>query len=312
MEQKQSKNTKTENAGTSPYLFRVEVRLWREWCDKPSRHKPVFTGKIVKRLLLVANPVLAGVFSKLRGATPKLVHITPLYVENGKTRCLHTIRLGQLPEDPRKFVFYVGSVDDGKGVAKGVPKVPPEDMYTALLSLPDAVEFSYCRICADLVSIKEVDVARVADQALQKMEKTGKLPIIFSSPTMLRDPFVSSRYKSFLPSPLTIFSTPAYIYLYMRGTLSLRMYRKALILLNKALGVPYTYLKTVRTVKVPYKKGTAVPALAGYVNLYMRQDTGEKHKKVAEAILKALLPIMLALGTGTSRATGFGHITIKS
>lgn len=295
----------------TPYLFRVEISLWRDGRRKPPR-KPVFTGKLIKRLLISANPNLMDVFAKTRGVAPKLVHITPLYDENTKIHCLHTITLEEIPEYPKKFVFYVGSVDDGRNVLNGTLRVSSLDMYDTLLNTPNYISFAKTTIRAELQSIEKVEIDKNTENAVKSFGKRGKLSLIFSSPTLLRDPFVSSKYKSFLPSPLTIFSTPVYVLLFIQGKLTANNYRKILLHLHRTIGIPYSYIKTLKTLKIPYRNGSSIPALGGYVNLYMHQDLTMNQTEKTLHILRELIPITLALGVGTSRATEFGHVTLRS
>jgi len=56
----------------SAYLLEVEVLIRSGW------RAPLFTGKLVKSILIDANPRLKEAFEKSSGSEPKLIHITPL------------------------------------------------------------------------------------------------------------------------------------------------------------------------------------------------------------------------------------------
>ncbi|MEM1829681.1 MAG: hypothetical protein QXV79_03475, partial [Thermofilaceae archaeon] len=58
-----------------------------------------------------------------------------------------------------------------------------------------------------------------------------------------------------------------------------------------------------------------IPALIGYVNLYLNKHYQDHYTAKGidtKTLLKETFATTLTLGTGTSRATGFGHTTITT
>ncbi|MEM1606480.1 MAG: hypothetical protein QXW41_09570 [Fervidicoccaceae archaeon] len=73
------------------------------------------------------------------------------------------------------------------------------------------------------------------------MVKTGKIRVVFASPTLLRDPFRAGKYKSLTPSPMNIFSTPVYVNLYAEGRLRWGLLVKTLLVIHRLLSEPYLF-----------------------------------------------------------------------
>ncbi|MEM4004774.1 MAG: hypothetical protein QXM43_03965, partial [Desulfurococcaceae archaeon] len=66
------------------HLIKAVVKVSSDW------NAPLFTGKLVKSLLIDVDPNLKEVFKKIQGVEPKLIHITPLYESSkGKIRCIY-------------------------------------------------------------------------------------------------------------------------------------------------------------------------------------------------------------------------------
>ncbi len=303
----------------TPHLLSANVHLDTRLNDV------VFTGKIVKSLLIDTNPRLKEVFAKTAGVPPKHVHITPLYREEGeRVRCLysHAVedyrghsgggwRVEKVVLENGLYRFYTGFVE---GDAPGTLRF--EDVYNTLLNISGTHRFSEHVIKAELASISVVDVASLARSAVRELvEGSGRVRIVFASPTLLRDPLRTSKHKSLVPTPLNIFSTPVYILHHLSGKgLERGRVVKTLLALHRLLNEPHSYLKTVMRKWIVYEKHkNPIPALIGYVNLHLNETYFEQYSKISniEEMLEKTLTITTALGTGTSRATGFGHVTIE-
>jgi len=281
----------------------------------------LFTGKLVKSLLVDANPRLKEVFAKSSGAVPKLIRISPLYQEvDGSVKCLYSYvveeRGGQRRVEKTvirvgAYRFYVGFAECSTFGCLGF-----DEVYNTLLDISGIHRFSSHSIRAELLSVSVVDVAVHARGAVKELlEGSGKIKVVFSSPTLLRDPLRTSKFKSLVPTPINIFSTPTYILHYLAGKLTTRSVMKTLLMLHRLLNEPHSYLKTVSVKRVVYERGkNPIPALIGYVNLFLNKAYYETYSKKYDVpeLLENIFTTILALGTGTSRATGFGHTLVEA
>ncbi|MEM0368929.1 MAG: CRISPR system precrRNA processing endoribonuclease RAMP protein Cas6 [Desulfurococcaceae archaeon] len=299
------------------YLFKAVITLREVDEELRSETKPglgeFFTGKLVKSLLIDGNPKLKPFFKKSSGSAPKLIHVTPLYVEkfvNGKIRlkCIHTFRNKVFFN---KFSFYVGFIDID---AKNSPSI--DNVYNALLNISGRHRFTTRVFDVELVSAESIDVEEEAIRAVESLMEIGKIRLVFSSPTLLRDPFRSGKYKSLTPTPINIFSTPVYVNLYITRKLNQKLFIKTLVVIHRLLSEPYSIHRTTKIVHVKYEEGkNPIPTLIGYVNLYFNKHYQNQYTAKGidtKTLLKETFATTLTLGTGTSRATGFGHITITT
>lgn len=282
--------------GYTPYLLRVNVYIHATDSDNPRR---LYTAKLVKRILIDGS---AGGAVNLEEAfrpssAPKLVHITPLYSDvGGKTKLVYYTDM----LDNGRYYFFVGGVY----CPRQYPRAPSAfEIIDALANASPVISMGGRRFYVLVQSIESVDVESTSEKALEALNDTGRLRIVFASPTLLRDPLVRAKHKSLVPTPLNIFSTPVYILHTLNGNPG-RL--KVLLKLHRIFGVPHTYLETLRIVRVLYRKNP-IPALAGYVNLHLNPP---KIPPDLEDLIKETLTLMQALGTGTSRATGFGHVKL--
>lgn len=168
----------------------------------------------------------------------------------------------------------------------------------------------------DLLLIESLDVDNISRRVVSGLLEKGKMRIVFSSPTLLRDPFKAEKYKSLIPTSMNIFSTPVYVNLYLSGRLKQRVFAKTLILLHRLLNEPCSVYKTVKVIKMRYDESkNPIPALFGYVNLFLGQAYYEQYSREGlnlEEILHETLVTALTIGVETLRATGFGHITASA
>ncbi|MEM1606481.1 MAG: hypothetical protein QXW41_09575 [Fervidicoccaceae archaeon] len=86
----------------------------------------------MKSLLIDGNRRLKPFFEKTSGSAPKLIHVSPLYVEmyaGGRLRvkCLHTVEHAL---SFNRFVFYVGFAETEAEVSPSL-----DDVYEALMNL---------------------------------------------------------------------------------------------------------------------------------------------------------------------------------
>lgn len=232
--------------------------------------------------------------------------MTPLYLEHGKIKTIH--RVGEVKAGGR-YSFYVGFAE-----TEVVDSPSFDAVYNALLNTTGRHKFGDLVLDVELVSLESIDVLQQGRETVTGLKSTGKIRVVFASPTLLRDPFRAGKHKSLIPTPLNIFSTPLYVNLYLSGELSQRVYLTRLIILHRLLNEPHSVHKTTRVVKIRYDASkNPIPTLIGYVNLYLNSSYYDHYTRRninVDAMLEETLATMLALGTGTSRATGFGHVTV--
>lgn len=265
-----------------------------------------FTGKLVKSLIIDANPKLKVFFEKSSGNAPKLIHVTPLYTETSKVKCVHNIAGVHAGE---RYSFYVGFIE-----TQTINSPSFDDVYRALIDISGHHAFRDKMVDVELVSINTVDVDSEASSIVPNLVRGGKMRVIFSSPTLLRDPLKNSKYKSLTPTPLNIFSTPVYVNLYLSGRYRRSLFVKTLITLHRVLNEPYSVYRTAKIIKIRYDENkNPIPALIGYVNLFLNRDYYGRYIAKGldiDTLLEETLLTMLTVGTGTSRATGFGHTIV--
>jgi len=300
------------------YLFEVSAEIRSDW------EKPLFTGKLVKSILIKSESSLEKFFEKKNGEAPKLVHITPLYKINGdKIECVYSrvvsnkngvpvvnpVRINGL------YKFYIGFLD---GDLKG--SLSYDLAFKTFTNISGKIFFKNHMFKVELISVREIDVERISKEAVRNLLKNGMTKMIFSSPTLLKDPFREGKHKSLIPTPMNVFSVPASIYLYAYGRYSKKNLLQTLKILHRVINETHSLIGdginrgTIEKVFVQYEeKKNPIPSIIGYVNYRINQRHLEQYQKKIEIekLLEDMTTIMLTLGTGTSRATGFGHITTK-
>ncbi|MEM0051150.1 MAG: CRISPR system precrRNA processing endoribonuclease RAMP protein Cas6 [Sulfolobales archaeon] len=302
------------------HLIKAVVKVSSDW------NAPLFTGKLVKSLLIDVDPNLKEVFKKIQGVEPKLIHITPLYESSkGKIRCIYSS--AEVDERGRLrrvsnvrvngiYEFYIGFIE--RFNTNDILKF--DRIYSTLLDVSGVYEYSKHKFIIELTTLRTFDVEEIASRSLSMLFKNGVLRMIFSSPTMLRDPFRSHKYKSLVPLPLNVFSTPLYIYLILTGKMNQKHYMKTLIAIHRILNETHAIISkdefeaTVKVRHIYYEEGKILPTITGYVNYRLNMDVFEKYRKVydIEMLLHTLMKLIITIGTGTSRASGFGHILLST
>ncbi len=277
----------------------------------------LFTGKFVKTLLINVLPEYVDLFRPVKGNVPKLVHVSPLYRFSGDgVRCIYSYvscsgdglaRCSGRPsvvELNGVYVFYVGFTDNALDHGLFVER---------LIDLDDCFTYMGQKTCVSILEFEYVNPRIFSREVAGKALREGRLKIVFASPTMLRDPFRRSKYKSLLPNVLNIFSTPLYIMLYNTGTYSLKRFRRQLLILHKIFSEPYSVLKTIKLKWIIYKKKPE-PTITGYINLRINREYLDYYGRYIdmEEYLGELLAYMATLGVGVGRAAGFGHVFIET
>jgi CRISPR-associated endoribonuclease Cas6 len=278
---------------------------------------PLFTGKLVKSFLIDVNPKLKEYFRKVRGLEPKLIHISPLYeLVNNKVRCMYSTaeldggkvkKLGKVSINGT-YTFYVGFTQTSNGLTF-------DTIYNALLDLSDNYIFSNSKFTVELVNVEVTDVKAIASEVTSLLFSDKEVCVMFSSPTLLRDPFRKGKYKSLIPTPLNVFSTPLYIYLILTGKYSMKNYYKTLIKIHRLLSETHSIFPkygmkpSINIRHIYYDEGKIIPALTGYVKYKLNIDEVNDNLK---EVMYQLIKITATLGTGTSRASGFGHIIFRN
>jgi hypothetical protein len=301
-----------------PHLFEVSVEIRSDW------EKPLFTGKLVKSILIKSESSLEKFFEKKNGEAPKPVHITPLYKINGeKIECVYSRVVSNKNGAPivnpvrinGLYRFYIGFLD---GDLEG--SLSYDMMFKTFTNISGKTFFKNHMFKVELISVREIDVERISKETVKNLLSNEIIKIIFSSPTLLKDPFREGKHKSLIPTPMNIFSVPASIYLYAYGRYSKKNLLQILKILHRVINETHSLMRseidkgTIRKVYVQYEeKKNPIPSIIGYVNYRLNRKYLEHYQKKIEIekLLEDIIMMMLTLGTGTSRATGFGHITTK-
>jgi hypothetical protein len=301
-----------------PHLFEVSVEIRSDW------EKPLFTGKLVKSILIESEPSLKRFFEKKNGEAPKLLHITPLYQINGeKIECIYSRVVSNKNDVPivnpvkinGLYRFYIGFLDGG---LEG--SLSYDLTFKTLTNISGKIFFKKHLFNIELISVREIDVEKISREVVRNLLKNEIMKIIFSSPTLLKDPFREGKHKSLIPTPMNIFSVPASIYLYVYGRYSKKNLLQILKIFHRVINETHSLMRseidkgTIKKVFVQYEeKKNPIPSIIGYANYRLNRKYLEHYQKKIEIekLLEDTMTIMLTLGTGTSRATGFGHITTK-
>ncbi|MEM0318317.1 MAG: hypothetical protein QXO97_10055, partial [Candidatus Nezhaarchaeales archaeon] len=130
----------------------------------------------------------------------------------------------------------------------------------------ECFEFMNQRVCIETKELNVYDPHTLGLKLVNDVLQKGGLKLMFSSPTMLRDPLrTSGRFKTLLPSPFNVFAAPVYTILYTRGLCSVRRLRTELLRLHRLFNETYSVLGGLKIRWVYYSKRPE-PALIGYVN----------------------------------------------
>ncbi|WP_440059479.1 hypothetical protein ACSU1N_06740 [Thermogladius sp. 4427co] len=276
----------------------------------------LYTGKLVKTIIIRAIPEIAKHFEPAQSNTPKFVHVSPLFEEReGRVRCVYsgyecrgeTVSC----ENPvPKRIVLEGNYSFYFGFSTSV--VSLERVVEALSSLGGRVEYGGRSIALSVNSIEVVDPLAKSRRLLADVEEKGGLKIVFASPTQLRDPLRRSRFKSMVPTPFNVFSTPTFLYLVSKGLFKVRKFLGLLTVIHRSFNETIAYSKTARIVWVKYGKKPE-PALAGYVKYALNKQYYEYYRsKIGfTEVLEEILAYLITLGTGTGRAAGFGHVIVE-
>lgn len=275
----------------------------------------LFSGKLVKTILIRKVPELADLFKPTVGSAPKLVHVSPLFkISSSGVECIYSyvkchseVVKCSGPVIPVKldglYDFYFGFTNSVLSLTKGVE---------AVLGIDECFEFMGQEVCVATREVEYIDAKTLAREIASKVIESGKVKIVFASPTMLRDPLRRSKYKSFSPTPFNLFSTPIYAIQYITGQYSPRRLRLHLMILHRILNETYSIYKTTRVKWVLYGKRPE-PAIVGYINYYLNKDYLEQYSKVLNIneYLAEVFAATMTLGIGAGRTAGFGHVFIE-
>ncbi len=258
---------------------------------------PPFTGKVVKSLLIKANPVLEEVFSGKY--SPKPIHLSTFArVVDGKMIFMWkksgvdedvSMRLGMGQE----AMFYIGFTEDvAHQVMDALSNLDGVELFNVKWVLVE-----YGIECYKLPS-KDIPVR-------YRLDNIEAVKVEFRTPTLLLDPYKKTRYRRFLPLPGIVFSYNIGDLLRMERS---RDYIETVDLVNALLNETYSALETTKTVMYIYE-GKRLPGITGYVKYMI--DWSLVDKLDAKLFLENLLLHTKIMGVGTSRANGFGHVTIR-
>ncbi len=259
---------------------------------------PPFTGKVVKSLLMKAGSGLQIVFESMY--RPKPISISTL-VKHGDGKRFYMwkrsdSRAVMKLEAGDRVGFHIGFTDD---IA---------DKVLEVLGNLDGVELFKTRWLLDEYSLETYELpAREEDIPRDyRVDSDHWVKVEFRTPALFLDPYKASRIKRFLPLPGIVFS-------YNIGEL-LRMeknaeYIKMVDHVNALLNEPYTILDTVKVVKYIYD-GMSLPGVTGYAKYMVDYEYMVLTGSVE--FLENILLHASIMGVGTSRANGFGYVTIRT
>ncbi|MEM4562070.1 MAG: CRISPR system precrRNA processing endoribonuclease RAMP protein Cas6 [Desulfurococcaceae archaeon] len=278
-----------------------------------------YTAKLAKTILVNIVPGLLEHFKPSTGPEPKLVHVSPLYVNSrdGKTRCIYSYapcRNNELVKctEPPKPVVIEGTYHFYFGFHTKV--LTPGELLSKVAERGSmCFNFMSQKACVEIVSVEVLNESTRSKELARRVLESGSMKMVFSSPTMLRDPLrTSGKYKTLLPSPFNVFAAPVYIILYTKGLFSVRRLRTELLRLHRLFNETYSALGGLRVRWVYYGRRPE-PALVGYVNYRVNYEYLDflRQKLNVEQWLGEVFAYALALGVGAGRATGFGHVEIK-
>ena len=279
----------------------------------------LYTSRLVKTVLIRALPKLEEYFKPIKGPMPKLIHITPLYESSkGDVECIYSYAVCKgrrslvkctgppsIIELNGEYHFYIGL---HRSLIRSV------DLVSELLSYSECFEFIKQKVCVEVRGLDVVNAHVLGGEIAENVLSSRGVKVVFSSPTLLRDPLKTIRkQKTLLPSPINIFATPVYTRLYSRGLYRCGVFRRELLRLHRLFNETYSVLGGLR-VKWVYYLDKPIPALTGYVNYHI--DEGylnylESHGVNVKEWLRDVFAYTLALGVGAGRATGFGHVELK-
>lgn len=278
----------------------VKVRLRYE--GEKLRYRD-YTAKIVKSILIEANPALKPAFEDNKDAV-KQIHITPLFAmgRDGREKCLYSRVRGSkvynvvLSRDTH-FYFYIGFN----------AHLYERDVFKALMSLPVEIPVRERRVAFNIGGyelVRSLDLSnyRNVRKNVQNWTCAKSIKVVFKTPTLIRDPYTAGR-RRFLPLAGWLFSINA---LDLFGGRTARRIIKGL---NYLLRESYTALETVRITHYIYE-GKPKPALIGYIKYFLDTMRLTPSKAIALEKLPLIMEHAQILGAGTGRAAGFGHIEI--
>jgi len=281
-----------------------------------------YTGKLVKSILIEANPELKGVFGG-RGLDPKPVHISPILVRRRRLEAAYpkilvkeAFKPDVRPQDSRRAViikrgeptaFYIGYREDVEHlVAHAISS----------LSQPIEIIFGGSRLVARAKGFRYTASFDTEDSdPLPWLGEQGARAVIIRmvSPVLPRDPFTprgatsgtaERRYRRLVPAVPYLFSVNAYeLARIARAQGSRKMVWELLAKISAGLREHHTTVHTVG--KVWYlDDGEWLPALTGSIKLFITSWADLK-------LVKQILAHAAIMGIGTGRAAGFGHIEVE-
>lgn len=278
----------------------------------------LYTGRLVKTLLIRAYPFLEEFFKPSKGSSPKPLHISPLYrTTSSGVECVYSYARcsgGRLIKctGPPSIVELDGDYYFYTGIHESIVK--STDVVSAFLNYAECFEFIKQKICVETKGVDVINPHALGEEIASKALSNHGVKVIYSSPTLLRDPLKTTRkYKTLLPSPMNTFAAPIYVKLNTTGSYRKGAFRRQLLRIHRLFNETYSVLKTVR-MKWIYYSDQPIPALTGYVNYRIDEnylDYLQSQGVNLKEWLAELFAYTLTLGVGAGRAAGFGHVDLK-
>lgn len=268
---------------------------------------PPFTGKVVRSLLIKAEPRLQSILGSGSGfevngvniQSPKPIHVSTLFkVVDGSEKYLWkssswgdhtpdiTVSTGEI------IHFYIGFDETISHL-----------VLSALSNIDYITLFNTKWYLIKLEMLKTVELPSDNPEFNLGQAVTVEL----KTPTLPIDPYKRSHYKRFLPLAGILFAYNIGDLLRAeRGTLQ---YITVVNMLNAYLTETHKIWDTMKRVHYIYE-GKKLPALYGRVTYIV--DEGVHKQQELKTLIENIIVHAQIMGVGSSRAIGFGHIKVKT
>jgi len=261
-----------------------------------------YTAKLLKTLLIKANPKLEHYFQPQRGAPPKPIHVTTLFIEDTKTRALypHTSDPRRRPkpvtlEAGKPYTAYLGARQEAVG-----------EIAEALAILAGGIEIQHHNktVVVRLVEVSQIAHLDITNPPTIIDRETVAVKAIWATPTIPVNPWNrETKHRPLLPAPSYMFAVNALELSHGNQ----KTYEKLIKIIEKVLQPTHAALKTTKITWYKYENNL-LPALIGYTKYMINPNTTQQEIEQINLIL-AHATIM---GAGTGRAAGFGHTKIQT
>ena len=261
-----------------------------------------YTGKLVKTILATCSEPIAEAIRSREPRTAKRLSVTPLYRIDG-------LRVEAVyPGGPARRAIEIPVVEEGEELyfEAGLGGPLTREAARIIECLGEGVEVGFC---GARIRVEPLEAYRLAEYdtggaPIIRLDDVEAIKLTLRSPTLPVNPWrPRSRWKRLLPAPSYLLAVNAHD-LYDPDVETVQ---EALEAAEKILSPGHTALKTTRVRWYLYD-GQTLPALTGYLKLHVELDgIGGREKTLVEHLLSHAA----VMGIGSSRATGFGAVTVE-